>query len=69
MTAQAAGAADTYELAKSGTIYWTLSLYIEADRAAAALGLKPGARIGPETFAGCREVIGRPWPWPTPSIP
>ena len=50
MTAQAAGAADTYESAKSGTIYWTLSLYIEADRAAAALGLKPGARIGPETF-------------------
>ncbi|WP_453977056.1 hypothetical protein [Brevundimonas sp. Marseille-Q4549] len=50
MTAQAARAADTYESAKSGTIYWTLSLYIEADRAAAALGLKPGARIGPETF-------------------
>lgn len=23
MTAQAAGAADTYESAKSGTIYWT----------------------------------------------
>lgn len=50
MTAQGARAADTYESAKSGTIYWTLSLYIEADRAAAALGLKPGARIGPETF-------------------
>jgi hypothetical protein len=49
MTAQAAGTQDQdYETAKSGTIYWTISLYIEPDKVASALGLS--GRIGPDQF-------------------
>ncbi|MGQ2991126.1 MAG: hypothetical protein ACT6RD_04555 [Brevundimonas sp.] len=43
-------AAEDYDKAKSGTIYWTLSLYIEADKVAAAVGLKPGERVEPDRF-------------------
>ncbi len=39
-----------YEKAQDGTIYWTLSLYIEADKVAAALGLKNEARARPDMF-------------------
>lgn len=43
-------AATAYETAQSGTIYWTLSLYIEADKVAAALGLEPEAQVRPDDF-------------------
>jgi len=35
-----------YEDARSGTIYWTLSLYIEADKVVSALKPKPGKSLG-----------------------
>lgn len=38
----------SYEPAKSGTIYWTISLYVEPERVSAALGLD--GRIAPDTF-------------------
>ncbi len=52
--------ADTqgFESTRSGTIYWTLSLYIEADKVAAALKLKPGERVEPPVFrrAQCKHL-------------
>lgn len=39
-----------YEVARSGTIYWTLSLYLEPEKVAAALQLPPGARVEPAVF-------------------
>lgn len=41
---------DGFESTQSGTLYWTLSLYIEADKVAAALGKKPGERVKPDVF-------------------
>ena len=38
----------SYEPAKSGTIYWTVSLYVEPEKVSAALGLD--GRIAPDTF-------------------
>lgn len=38
----------SYEPAKSGTIYWTISLYVEPEKVSAALGLD--GRIAPDTF-------------------
>ncbi len=43
--------AGVYEKSRSGTIYWTLSLYIEADKVASALDPTPGARVEPDVFA------------------
>ncbi|MGV9010677.1 hypothetical protein [Brevundimonas sp.] len=48
MTAQAGTQDPDYETAQSGTIYWTISLYIEPDKVASALGLT--GRIGPDQF-------------------
>jgi hypothetical protein len=39
-----------YEVARSGTLYWTLSLYIEPDKVAAALNLPLEARVEPAVF-------------------
>jgi hypothetical protein len=39
-----------FESAEDGTVYWTLSLYIEADKVAAALGKRPGERVEPGVF-------------------
>jgi hypothetical protein len=44
------GEAGDYETAESGTIYWTLSLYIEAEKVAGALGLTPGSYLAPDVF-------------------
>jgi hypothetical protein len=41
---------DDYEQARSGALYWTLSLYIGPDRVAEALNLAPGERIEPPVF-------------------
>ena len=52
MTAQAGTQDPDYETAQSGTIYWTIywtiSLYIEPDKVASALGMT--GRIGPDQF-------------------
>ncbi|MFC5345273.1 hypothetical protein ACETK8_04245 [Brevundimonas staleyi] len=56
-------AAGGYEDARSGTIYWTLSLYIEADKVVGALertdGKPLGERIDPEIF---RRMQQNHWP-------
>jgi hypothetical protein len=44
---------DDYEAACSGTVYWTLSLYIDPEKVAAALSCAPGERLPP---AICRVV-------------
>lgn len=41
---------DGYEVARSGTLYWTLSLYIGPDRVAEALNLAPEKRVEPAVF-------------------
>lgn len=40
----------SYDAAVSGTVYWTLSLYLEPGRVAAALGRKPDERLQPADF-------------------
>lgn len=40
----------SYDAAVPGTIYWTLSLYIEPDRVSAALGRDAGAPLPPSVF-------------------
>lgn len=50
MTGREEETAASYETARSGTIYWTLSLFIEAEKVAAALGLKPDERVKPDDF-------------------
>lgn len=48
-----------YEKAQDGTIYWTLSLYIEPEKVALAAGLDEGKRVEPEKF---RAVQRRHFP-------
>lgn len=43
-------AGETYESAVNGTIYWTLSLYIESDKVAEAVRLPPGDHVEPKLF-------------------
>ncbi len=40
-----------YETTQPGTIYWTLSLYIDADKVAGALNGAAGKRVGPDVFS------------------
>jgi hypothetical protein len=40
----------TFESAEDGTVYWTLSLYIEADKVAETLGLSPDRWVEPRYF-------------------
>lgn len=43
-------AGEDYESAANGTIYWTLSLYIESDKVAEAVRLPPGDHVEPKLF-------------------
>ncbi|HMP46932.1 MAG TPA: hypothetical protein PKD99_17680, partial [Sphingopyxis sp.] len=55
MTAGGSEAAQTYEKAQDGTLYWTLSLYISPERVAAAAG-RPGQRLDHRLFERVQRV-------------
>jgi len=51
MTTRGNEAGQNYETTRQGTIYWTLSLYIDADKVAEALKGEAGKRVEPDVFS------------------